>query len=378
MRNSKNFDRKSLNIVCIPGGSLRDSYLINAVVFKRTFSYAGYEQQPKLIKNPKILLLDHEIELKHQKEFAKISINDPKDYNRFIETEWNIVYDKIQKICETKCNVVFDSHVIGDLATQNFVKMDILNMSRIPQDTMNLIQKSTGGLIQNSLENLNEENILGTCEQYEERTIGDERYCILTGCKSEIQTLILRGSSEQILKEAERSLNDSVCVGVNILETPSFLLGGGSLEVELSTKLRNLNDELYLKDIYDSYSDALDEMVTTLCENCNIHSSNMLTSLKKIHQEKSIKNSDRYGVDIHQKIPNDIYELGIFEPANVKKNILICATETACSILQIDYIIKMPQDETEEERTKRVTDELKKRKYAEKKWKEMIQQKSQI
>lgn len=51
---------------------MRDSFLVNGVAFKKTFSYAGFEQQPKKFLNPKILLLNIELELKSEKENAEI------------------------------------------------------------------------------------------------------------------------------------------------------------------------------------------------------------------------------------------------------------------------------------------------------------------
>jgi len=51
---------------------MRDSFLVDGVAFKKTFSYAGFEQQPKKFLNPKILLLNIELELKSEKENAEI------------------------------------------------------------------------------------------------------------------------------------------------------------------------------------------------------------------------------------------------------------------------------------------------------------------
>lgn len=56
----------------VSGGNMRDSFLVNGVAFKKTFSYAGFEQQPKKFLNPKILILNIELELKSEKENAEI------------------------------------------------------------------------------------------------------------------------------------------------------------------------------------------------------------------------------------------------------------------------------------------------------------------
>ena len=65
-------DLKMIGIKKVQGGGLRDSFLVDGVAFKKTFSYAGFEQQPKSFDNPKILLLNIELELKAEKENAEV------------------------------------------------------------------------------------------------------------------------------------------------------------------------------------------------------------------------------------------------------------------------------------------------------------------
>lgn len=59
----------------VPGGSLQESQLIAGVAFKKTFSYAGFEMQPKSYQKPRISLLNIELELKSEKENAEIRVN---------------------------------------------------------------------------------------------------------------------------------------------------------------------------------------------------------------------------------------------------------------------------------------------------------------
>jgi chaperonin GroEL (HSP60 family) len=140
--------------------------------------------------------------LKHQKEFAKIMINNPKDYDSFIDSEWKLVQEKLDSIVKLKFDLILDSKVIGDLPTQYFTQHNITNISRIPPELMKLIVESVNGNLQTSLESISNEENVGGCELYEERTIGDGRYCIISGCEQTNHvTIILRGSSEELLKE---------------------------------------------------------------------------------------------------------------------------------------------------------------------------------
>merc|ERR1719230_1542899 len=113
-------DIRMVGVKKIPGGSVTDSFLVQGVAFKKTFSYAGFEQQPKKFSNPKVLLLNVELELKSEKENAEIRITDVSDYQAIVDAEWKIIYDKLDKCVACGAQIILSKLPIGDLATQYF------------------------------------------------------------------------------------------------------------------------------------------------------------------------------------------------------------------------------------------------------------------
>ena len=91
-------DKDLIGIKEVTGGSINDSFLVTGVAFKKTFSYAGFEQQPKKFTNPKIVILKIELELKSEKENAEIRINNVDDFQSIVDAEWQIIYEKLKKI----------------------------------------------------------------------------------------------------------------------------------------------------------------------------------------------------------------------------------------------------------------------------------------
>ncbi len=114
-----------------PGQS---SMLVHGVAFKKTFSYAGFEQQPKYFTNPKILMLNIELELKAEKDNAEVRISDPQSYQSIVDAEWDIIYDKLNKIVQSGAQIVLSRLAIGDLATQYFADRQIFCAGRVPLD----------------------------------------------------------------------------------------------------------------------------------------------------------------------------------------------------------------------------------------------------
>ena len=87
--NQETLDKQDIGIKKITGGSVTDSFLVQGVCFKKTFSYAGFEQQPKCFTDdPKILCLNLELELKAEKDSAEIRLENPDDFQRIVDAEW--------------------------------------------------------------------------------------------------------------------------------------------------------------------------------------------------------------------------------------------------------------------------------------------------
>lgn len=172
---NENLDLDMIGIAKVPGGSTTESQLIKGVAFKKTFSYAGFEQQPKKIKNPMIALLQHELELKSERENAEIRLNDPSQYQKLVDAEWRIIYEKLEVIVKSGAQVVLSELPIGDLATQYFADCNIFCAGRVPKNDIIRIAAATGAKLQTSINELNSSS-LGTCGNFEEKQIGNERY----------------------------------------------------------------------------------------------------------------------------------------------------------------------------------------------------------
>jgi T-complex protein 1 subunit eta len=208
----ENLDITMVGVKKVQGGSVTDSFLVNGVAFKKTFSYAGFEQQPKSFVKPKILLLNVELELKSEKENAEIRIDDPSKYQSIVDAEWNIIYEKLDLCAKTGAQVILSKLPIGDLATQYFADRGIFCAGRVAQDDMERTVRATGGVIQTSVNDMTA-NVLGSCGKFEERQIGGERYNIFMECpQAKSSTIVLRGGAEQFVEEAHRSVHDALMV----------------------------------------------------------------------------------------------------------------------------------------------------------------------
>merc|ERR1719203_1424472 len=345
-------DDMNLNMIGtakIPGGSVTESCLINGVAFKKTFSYAGFEQQPKSFDNPKLALLHVELELKAEKSNAEIRLTGVEQYQEVVDGEWKIIYDKLEKVVESGAKVVLSKLPIGDLATQYFADRGIFCAGRVPAGDMMRVAAATGGVIQTSINDLTDE-VLGSCGHFEEKQIGSQRYNMFTGCpEAKTATIILRGGAEQFIEETARSLHDAIMIVKRCIQHKQVVAGGGAVEMELSRFVRTYSRQIRDKSqiIIGAFGKAFEVIPRQLATNAGFDATDIVNELRFKHA-RGQKNA---GVDIEAERTYDTFENFVWEPALSKRSSISAACEAACTILGVDETIKNPrsQNTTEKE-----------------------------
>ncbi|QLG74757.1 hypothetical protein HG535_0H00830 [Zygotorulaspora mrakii] len=330
-------DDKLIGIKKIPGGSMEESMFINGVAFKKTFSYAGFEQQPKKFQHPKILCLNMELELKAEKDNAEVRVEHVEDYQAIVDAEWQLILNKLKQIEETGSNIVLSKLPIGDLATQYFADRNIFCAGRVGAADLDCVILAVGGSIQSTTTDIRPE-YLGTCDIFEEIQIGSERYNIFHGCpKAKTCTLLLRGGADQVIAEVERSLHDAIMIVKRALQNKLIVAGGGAVEMELSRYLRDYSKTIAGKQqlVINAFAKALEVIPRQLCENAGFDAIEILNRLRMAHS----KGEKWYGVDFETENVGDNFVKFVWEPALVKINALNSATEAVNLILSVDETI---------------------------------------
>ncbi|AOW03178.1 chaperonin Cpn60/TCP-1 family [Yarrowia lipolytica] len=332
-------NERLIGIKKVPGGGVEDSLFVDGVAFKKTFAYAGFEQQPKTFDNPKIACLNIELELKAERDNAEVRVDDVSEYQRVVDAEWDIIYKKLEDIHKSGADIVLSTLPIGDLATQYFADRDIFCAGRVAQPDMDRVVQAVGSSVQATTANVGE--ALGTCERFEERQIGGERFNIFTGCpKAKTCTLILRGGAEQFIAEVERSLHDAIMIVKRAVANTSVVAGGGALEMEVSKYLRDHAKTVAGKQqlIIGAFARALEVIPRQLCANAGFDGTDILNQLRMRHA----KGDTWAGVDFRDDNGGvtDNMKTYVWEPALVKINALQSATEAACLVLSVDETVK--------------------------------------
>ena len=288
-----------------------------------------------------------ELELKSEKENAEVRITDPDQYQSIVDAEWQIIYEKLDKCLESGAKVILSRLPIGDLATQYFADRGVFCAGRVPTDDLDRVAKATGAAVQTSVYGITD-SVLGLCEEFEEKGLGDERFNFFTGCpKAKTATIILRGGGEQFLEETDRSVHDALMIVKRAMASRKVVAGGGAIEMELSHLLRVHSRTIEGKQqlIMNSVARALEVIPRQLAENAGIDTTDVLNRLRKEHATAKGAEGRWMGVDVLHEGICDTLESGVWEPAANKLNSLAAAAEAACLILSIDETVRNPQSE---------------------------------
>jgi thermosome len=317
-----------------PGESVTDTKLIKGIVLDKEVVHPG---MPKRVEKAKIALLDTALEVEKTEFDAKINIETPEQMEAFLQEEENMLRNMVDKIGKAGANVLICQKGIDDMVQHFLARKGILTVRRAKKSDMEKLSKATGGKVVTNLEDMTEDD-LGYAELVEERKIGDDKMTFIEGCKNPKSVAILvRGGTERIVDEAERSIHDALCVVRDVVREPKILVGGGSPEVEVARSLREYAETLPGREqlAVQSFAEAMEIVPVTLGENAGLDPIDITSDLRARHE----KGEKWAGVDVYEGNVKNMEKLEVYEPLAVKKQIIKSATEAASMILKIDDVI---------------------------------------
>ncbi|UCE29855.1 MAG: TCP-1/cpn60 chaperonin family protein [Candidatus Bathyarchaeota archaeon] len=316
------------------GESLTDTKLISGVVVDKEVVHSG---MPKRVENARIVLLDTALEIEKTEFDAKINIESPEQMDAFLKEEENMLRQMVEKIATKGADVVICQKGIDDLVQHFLSGKNIFALRRVKKSDMEKLAKATGGKIVTNLNDLTKAD-LGQAKRVEERKIGDDKMTFIEGCKNPRSvTILIRGGTERIVEEAERSLHDALCVVRDVIEEPKIVAGGGSPEMEVAKIIKDYAEMLPGREQLAAmrFAEALEAIPTTLAENAGLDPIDIISELRTRHEKGEVW----AGVEVHEGKVRNMKQVNVFEPLAVKKQIIKSASEAACMILKIDDII---------------------------------------
>ena len=328
-------DLNNIKVEKKSGGSILDSKMINGIVLDKEIVHSG---MPKKVEDAKIALVSSPLEIEKTEFEAKINISSPNQIKSFMEEEDSILKGMVDKIRTTNANVILCQKGIDEFDQHYLAKFGIIAVRRIKESDMAKLAKATGGRIVGSVNDLTEKD-LGQAQVVEEKTIENDNWVFIEGCKNpKAVTLLLRGGSQRVIEEEDRAIHDALMVVKDVIERPLIVFGGGAPEIYVATKLRVWAQSLSGREqlAVEKFAESLESIPLALARNAGMNPIDAITQLRA----KQNAGESWTGIAvIDGGVVTDMQTLEIVEPVKVKEQVIKSATETANMILRIDNVV---------------------------------------
>jgi archaeal chaperonin len=334
-------DMDNIKVEKKPGGSINDSQIVRGIVLDKEIIHGG---MPKKIEKAKIALVNSALEIEKTEFDAKLNINSPDQMQRFLDEENKMLKSMVDKISSAGANVVLCQKGIDDIAQHYLAKKGIMAVRRIKESDMSKLSKATGARVITNIEELNATD-LGYAELVEERKVETDKWVFVEGCKNpRAVSVLIKGGSQRIVDEAERSVHDGLMATKDIVEYPYAVLGGGACEAIVAHRIREWSNSLSgrARLAAEKFADAIETIPIVLAKNAGMDPLDTQVQLRA----RATTARPKYGVDVFSARIADLSAKDIYEPLVVKEHIINAATEAASMILRIDNVIAASKSDT--------------------------------
>ena len=333
MQGSGNLDM--IQIIKKNGGSMTDSYLDEGFLLEKLPGM----NQPHRMEQAKILIANTPMDTDKVKVFGtRVRVDGVGKVAELERAEKSKMKDKVAAIVAHGCNVFINRQLIYNYPEQLFADAGVMGIEHADFDGIERLALVLGGEIVSTFDTPNKVK-LGTCDLIEEVMIGEERLMRFSGvAQGEACSVVLRGATQQILEEAERSLHDALCVLTTHLKEQRVVLGGGCSEVGMAVAVQQLAEKTPGKEsvAMEAFAKALLTLPTTIADNGGYDSAEIVANLRAAHSQ----GRKSAGIDMEAGAVGDMGDAGVFESLRVKRAMLVSAAEAAEMILRVDDIIK--------------------------------------
>jgi len=317
------------------GGSIGDTELVKGIILDKEAAHSG---MPKKVENAKIALIDSAMEIKKTETSASIEISDPMQLQGFLDREEKTLKELAEAVTKSGANVLISQKGIEEVPLHFLAKAGILAIKNVKESDMKKLAKATGATIASNVKELKKED-LGYAKVVEEQKIGKDAMIYIRDCKNpKAVSVLVRGGTEHVVDEAERSIHDAVCVVAASIESKKYVPGGGAIEIELTKELRDYAESIGGREqlAVNAFADALEVIPRTLAESAGMDAIDTLVSLRAKHEKKD---GLGFGVNVLENKISDMFLENVIEPVKLKEHAIKSATEVAELILRIDDVI---------------------------------------
>mmetsp|Transcript_16437 Transcript_16437/g.14824 ORF Transcript_16437/g.14824 Transcript_16437/m.14824 type:complete len:550 (+) Transcript_16437:55-1704(+) len=325
----------SVRIAKIKGGNITQSTVVKGMVVLR-----DSEGLVKHVKNAKVQVFGCGFEASSTEAKGTVLIKNADDLLTYNRSEESKLEEIVKGVVATGVNTVVVNGSISEMSQHYLDKYSIMVIKIASKFDLRRICQSLGATAVVRLGPATPEE-LGSCSLIEVKEIGGKKVIVFSQEFDEdtaISTILVRSSTENVLNDVERALDDGIHSIKALGEDPRLLPGAGAVELELSKQLKEFADDVLGLDQYAirKFAEAFDVVPRTLAENSGCVPTSIM---HKLHLSHSKSDSKNFGFAIDELEPFDVTTANIYDVYITKANALRLAVDAVLTILRIDQIV---------------------------------------
>jgi T-complex protein 1 subunit theta len=328
----------SVRIAKLRGGNTLGSTTVKGMVILR-----DAESHVKRAEKCKVAVFGVGIEASSAEAKSTVLLKNADELLNYNKSEEAALDKLIGSIAATGVKVVIANGTVSEMALHFLNKYNLMVIKIMSKFEIRRICGAVGATAVVKLAPPTPEE-LGEVALLEVREIAQRKVCILSQDLDEdtsVATIVLRASTENVMNDLERSVDDGVCSVKTLCNDPRLLPGAGAVELELCKQLKEYADEVKGLDQYAirKFGEAFDVVPRTLTENSGCDATVHLHNLHQAHSDTSNPNAKNMGFEIDEHVPVDSVGRGIFDLYATKVNALRLAVDAAITVLRVDQIV---------------------------------------
>ncbi|WP_135303251.1 thermosome subunit alpha [Haloarcula amylovorans] len=327
--------RDNIEVHTQTGAATSATELVEGVIIDDT---PVHDNMPTSVEDASIAVLDAELDVRESNVDAEYNVTNVDQLNAALDAEEEELQGYAQAVADSGADVVFVTEDIADRVASQLAKAGILAVESVSSSTAKEIVETTGAKRLGSVEALSED-ALGHADRINVQKHGDDEVTFIQGGEAaEAVTVFARGSTDHVVDEIERALNDALDVVVAALDAGGVVPGAGATEIAIADHIRSKAASIEGRKqlAVEAFADAVDVLPRTLAENTGLDAIDALVDLRSEHENEGIAGVISEG---QTGVVGDPVEYGILDPAAVKREAIDSATEAATMIVRIDDVI---------------------------------------
>ncbi|XP_002732584.2 T-complex protein 1 subunit theta-like [Saccoglossus kowalevskii] len=329
------FNVDNVRVTKILGSGVLSSSVLQGMVFKR-----NVEGNITKVSNAKVACYTCPIDYMQTETKGTVLIKSAEELKSFSKGEESQLEQQIKAIADSGCTVVVSGGKVGDMALHFLNKYNIMVVRLLSKwDLRRLCKTINATALPRITPPTTHES--GHCDQVMVAEIGDTSVVIFKQEKEEsaISTVVIRGSTDNLMDDVEKAVDDGVNTFRALTRDNRYLPGAGATEIELAKRLTEYGDSCPGIEQYaiKKFAEALEDIPRTLAENAGVKATEVLSKLYAAHQEG--KQNVGFDIEGEGSAVKDIVQDGVLDPYLTKYWSLKLAGTAAVTVLRVDQII---------------------------------------